>query len=283
MAQYINKLDHPWDIFAWIGLIVGIILVAWVLTRINKAAFRRIRRKKSGIYLSFLEHFNSALIVIVFVIIAISSFSGFKSVWQTMLGGTAVISAVLAFAAQDVIKDILAGLMISIHHPFEVGDRIVLDNGTFGIVESMTMRHVVLIGIDTVRHIIPNSKLNSMQLSNFSYHREDRSIQFRFSVGYDSDMAKVKEVIEQAVAESEYSIPALKDESGQPRYAYAYFISLADSALIVHVTVYYKKGVTGETVMDDINTRVRDALIANDIEIPYNYVNVINKSGGGDE
>ena len=276
MAKYINGLSAPWNIVAWAGLVAVTILLAWVLTKLNKLAFKKIRRKHSGIHLSFIEHLNSAVIVIAFIILVFSSFSGFGSVWQTMLGGTAIISAVVAFAAQDVIKDILAGIMISVHRPFEVGDRIVLEDGTAGIVESMTMRHVVLIGIDTVRYIIPNSKLNAMKLSNFSFHRGDRSIQFRFSVGYGSDMDTVKRAIESAVEESEYSIPGLVGKDGAPRYAEAYFVAFADSALIMQITVFYNKGVPAEYVMDDVNCRVRRSLIENGVEIPYNYVNVVN-------
>ena len=54
--------------------------------------------------------------------------------------------------------------------------------------------------------------------------------------------------------------------------------SFAESALIMRVTVYYQPTNRTEKVIDDINVRVREALIANNIEIPYNYVNVVDKS-----
>ena len=40
------------------------------------------------------------------------------------------------------------------------------------------------------------------------------------------------------------------------------------------VTVYYDSGNPTESVKDDINTRVREALIANNIEIPYQHITV---------
>ena len=57
---------------------------------------------------------DKSFILISGTILALSGFGGLGSVWKTFLGGTAIISAVLAFAAQDVIKDVLGGLMISI-------------------------------------------------------------------------------------------------------------------------------------------------------------------------
>lgn len=73
------------------------------------------------------------------IIIAFSFWGGIGSVWQSILGGTAVVSTVLAFAAQDIIKDILAGLMISLYRPVEIGNRIELEDGTVGIVKDISM------------------------------------------------------------------------------------------------------------------------------------------------
>ena len=277
MRDLFNKLAVPWNYVAMAAAVVIVFFIAWILSRINKKVFSRIQKTRSGIHLKFFERLNAVAIAAGCVILCLSVIGGFDSLWKTVLGGTAIISAVLAFAAQDVIKDILAGLMISLHKPFEIGDRIVLEDGTAGIVEDITMRHIVIKGIDTLRIVIPNSKINSMQLTNFSVGSFDRSINFRFSIGYDSDMELAKKVIYDAVKESEYSIPVAKKEGDAPSYSPVYFMSFADSALILTVTVYYGKCFPTEIVTNDINTRVREALIANGIEIPYNYVTVVSK------
>lgn len=277
MTAWINHLDMPWRALVWAAIAVAVIVLAWGGASLNKRIFKKVQEKHRGIHLAFFERINSALIVLLIVILAISVFSGAQTVWQTIFGGTAIISAVLAFAAQDIIKDILAGLMISMYKPFEIGDRIVLEDGTAGVVETITLRHVVMIGIDGVRIVVPNSKLNAMQLNNFSYNTELLSVQFRFSVGYDSDMEQVREVIAEAVEDSPYSVPGRKQKTGEATYGPVYFISFADSALIMAVTVFFEKRHDPEVVMNDVNTRVREALLANRIEIPYNYINVISK------
>ena len=276
MLEWFNQLHVGWRILLWIGIVLVIAFLSWGALKLNRRVFRKLQEKHRGIHLAFFERINSALIVVFLIIFAVSLFSGTRTVWQTIFGGTAIVSAVLAFAAQDVIKDILAGLMLSIYKPFEIGDRIILEDGTEGIVKSISLRHVVIVEIDSHHIIIPNSKLNAMQLSNFSYESELLSIQFRFSVSYDSDMAEVKRVIASATAESPYSVPGKRDENGNPCYGPVYFIAFADSALIMAVTVYYEKAHDPEVVISDVNTRVREALIANNIEIPYNYINVIN-------
>lgn len=255
--------------------VVSGIMVGWILTFLNKELFRRIRKKTTSIHIAYLERVIAILIVLGITVLVFSALDGTSSVWKTMLGGTAVLSAVAAFAGQDIIKDLLAGLMISIQKPFEIGDRIELEDGTAGVVEDMTSRHVVLIRIDTLRIVIPNSRINTMILQNYSFHRPTRAVHFKFSVGYNSDMALVKRVIARAVEESDYSVPGKTDAEGKPAYGGVYFLSFADSALIMGVTVYYEKNFPTELIINDINTRVREALIANGIEIPYNYVNVI--------
>lgn len=275
MIDAINYLDSPWNVVAWGGFILGIIILAWLLTRINKLIFKRIQKKHAGLSIIFLQHLISVAIVIGFFILVISSFSGFNSVWQSILGGTAVISAVIAFAAQDVIRDILAGLMITWHHPFDIGDRIVLEDGKAGIVEDLTLRHVVILGVDTTRYVIPNSKINAMRITNMTFHRGNRSAEFEFSIGYNSDMTLAKTVIKTAIEESEYSMPGVPDKDGNLQYSKIYFMRFAESALILHATVYYENTIPSEVLIDDINVRVREALIKNNIEIPYKYVNVI--------
>ena len=273
--------DMGWDILR-VAITIGIgVLAAWVLLKLNHFLFRKIAEKHQRLHLLFFERVLAVVIIIACAVVTISSFIGLETIWQTILGGTAITSAVLAFAAQDVIKNVLGGLMISLNKPFEIGNRIELEDGTAGIVEDMNPRHVVLRGIDTLRYLVPNSKINTMKVTNYSYLREDRAIHFTFPVGYGSDMALVKKVIEEAVAESPRSMPVARREGEEPSYGPVYFISFADSALMMAVTVYYEPGSRTEEVKNDINTRVREALIANGIEIPYPHVTLTGKEQDG--
>ena len=277
MLDWIYNLPLVWKIVFWAVAVAVLVLVSWLGIYLNKRFFRRLQKRHSGIHLAFFEKINAALIVIILIVVFLSAFSGAHTVWQTIFGGTAIVSAVLAFAAQDVIKDILAGIMISINKPFEIGDRIVLEDGTAGVVKNITLRHVILEGLDRMHVVVPNSRLNAMQLKNFSFESPLLSVQFRFPVGYDSDMKQVKDVIFDAVKQSPFSKPGGVDKDGKAVFTPVYFIELADSALVMAVTVFFDREEDPEEVINDVNTRVREALIAAGIEIPYNYVNVVTK------
>lgn len=260
-----------------IAVIAVVIVSILVLIRVNRLAFRKLRERKNGLYLLFFERVISAAILIGGLLVGISSLGGVDSVLRSLLGGTAIVSAVLAFAAQDVIKDILAGLMISVHKPFEVGNRIELEDGTVGIVKDITMRHVVLRGPDDLHIVIPNSRLNSMSIFNYSYHTRTKAIKFTFNIAYSSDVEKAMSVIRQAVIESEYSIPGKTTGHGMD-YAPVYFMAYEDSSLRLMTTVYFEPEHASEVVISDINLRVNHALEENGIEIPYAYINVIHKN-----
>lgn len=257
-----------------IAAILGIIVVAWVMIKVNHAIFARVKKKYNGLQFRFLERVNTVMIVILAVILCFSVFGGISRVWSTLLGGTAIFTAVIVYAAQDVIKDILSGLMISIYKPFEIGNRVELENGVVGIIKDITMRHVVLLTIDTQMVVIPNSKLNSMCIKNFSYHTSTRSAMFNFNVAYGSDVEKAMKVIRNCVMESELSIPNTRPD-GTKDYPPVYFMSFEGSSLRLVTTVYYKETTPSERLISDINLRVDKAFRENGIEIPFAYLNVL--------
>ena len=262
-----------------VGLIMIVMIIVYILLYLllrklsHKLFFALKNKKGKRIHIEFLERITRFGIGVVLII----SFLGWKNIGGSLLGSAAVITGVVGFAAQDVIKDILSGMLISIYKPFDLGDRIELEDGTAGIVESITMRHVVILRIDTIRMVIPNSKINAASILNYSYGDIQRSCLFKFPVGYDSNITKTKQVISEAVKSSPYSIPGKKQKDGSIDYGNIYFIELDDSALIMAVTVYYEAGIASERLKDDINTRVFEALEENGIEVPYNYTSVVIK------
>lgn len=84
-------------------------------------------------------------------------------------------------------------------------------------------------------------------------------------------------MIGDAIKSSPYSVPGKRQKDGSMDYGQVYFIDIADSALIMAVTVYYNSQTASEMLKDDINTRVFEALEENGIDIPYNHTSVIIK------
>lgn len=266
-----------------IGLFFGVLLVMLAiyilifvfLMKMNKKLFGFIKKKKgNSVSFQFLEKLVALALIVYFVVIPLAG----DQIAQTLLGSATVIAAVVGLAASDVIKDMCAGLQISIYKPFDVGSRIQLQDGRAGIVEKLTLRHVVLRLIDTTRIIVPNREINSMMLVNYSYEEEvPRALELRFPISYDSDIEKAKKIIRETICSCKVTLNEDKYDPNDPNSKSVYFLELTDSALIIGATVYYPHSYRTEVIRDEVNTSIFENLKKNGIEIPYNYVNVVLK------
>ena len=265
--------DHP-TISTWGSLGLSILVAAiivFILLKCEKKIASRMIRKFDGINARFTEKLIRFLIIFIATMAVIMGNKITQSFGSSLFQGTAVLAAIAGFAAQPILSNMFCGFMISTTKPFNIGDRIELDDGTAGIVKDITIRHVVLQGIDTLKIVIPNSEINSRRVTNLSKEAGSRSIHFRFIVGLNSNADEAKRIIREAVQESPRSVPRDGED-----YSPVYFIGFTDNGLEMATTVYYEPTSPTEAVKDDINSRVKRALEAGGIEIPYNYMNVIN-------
>lgn len=274
IADFFKAHQILWQSIMLVFTTVVTFVVVFFALRLEKKAAKRLKGMRDNINLRFVESIARFIVIFLAIQFVVMSSPLTQDFGRVLFQGTTVIAAIAGFAAQPVIADLICGLMLSATKPFDIGNRIELDDGTAGIVKDITMRHVTLQDIDTVVRIIPNSKLNGMKITNMSYQAQTRSVHFRFHVAYHADVEQAKAVIARAVADSPWSIPGGPD-AAEGAYSPVYFIAYADSSLVLATTVYYNPGTRTEVLKDDVNTRVRQALAAAGIEIPYNYVNVV--------
>ena len=269
-----NFLKEHEVITEWGYLILYIaiaVVIVLLLLKFEKKIAGKWISKYDGINARFTEKVIRALIIFLAAMWVIMSSRITQSFGSSLFQGTAVLAAIAGFAAKPVLSDMFCGFMLSTTKPFNIGDRIELDDGTAGIVKDITIRHVVLQGIDTLKIVIPNSEINSRRITNLSHMTKTRSIHFRYVVGLNTKADEAKRVIQEAISESPWSLPRVGED-----YSPVYFLDFTDNGLLMATTVYYAPTSPTEVVKDDINSRVKRALEAADIEIPYNYVNVIN-------
>ena len=260
-----------------IGIIAGAILLIlyigffFLLLKIKKIVFAKLEKKKGkSLTLQFIEKTLTFALIVIFVVLPL----GGKQIARSLLGSTAVVAAVVGFAAQEAVKNMFAGLQISIYKPFDVGSRVEFADGTTGVIESLNLRHVVVSLLDTTKAIIPNSSANSMKVISYSYGEVPRSATFKFPVSYDCDVDKAKEIIRKTICDCPLTINEDKYDEKVPNSRCVYFLSLEDSALIMGATVRFPSYVRSEVIKDEINTSVFKALKVNGIEIPYNKMDV---------
>lgn len=271
ILAFIQSYPTVWSAIKLVLTALLAFIVVYAALRLEKKVSKKLIAKRNNINLRFVENIVRFIVIFLAVQWVVMSSDLTEPFGRVLFQGTTVIAAIAGFAAQPVIADMICGLMLSVTKPFDIGDRIELEDGRAGIVKDITLRHVTLQEIDTLLLVIPNSKLNGMKITNMSQLRPKRSVHFRFHVAYNADVDRAMAVIADAVRQSPYTVPQTTD--GQ--YAPVYFISYGESSLVMATTVYYEPTSRTEVMKNDVNLRVRHALNEAGIEIPYNYVNVV--------
>ena len=251
--------------------LIAVVVTTIVLLIYNRFVKRKLKDKKN-LTVRFTQNIIRTAIILVAVIWVLVSSSATTDIGKVLFQGTAIIGAVVGLAAQSVLGDFFSGISITINKPFEIGDRLELENGIVGVVKDITPRHVVLLGMDSIEIIIPNSKINALIITDTT-HSNLRAVQMSFNVAYGTDIEKAIEIVRNVIIESEYTEPSWKDKE----YGQVYFTSFADSSLVLKTTVYYKASTSIALGTTDINKRVQKAFDEAGIEIPFNYVNVVMK------
>ena len=156
--------------------IIGLAAAGVAGVALSRLFFRKVASKYLRLRTKFSEQAASLLIIVFCLIRIMKILDPSVSYTSLLLRGSALVVAIIGFAAQPVIADMVCGYLIRINRPFEIGDRIIVDDLEPGIVEDITMRHTVIRIYDGQRIIVPNSELNSKIVTNTSYRKKKKQI-----------------------------------------------------------------------------------------------------------
>jgi small conductance mechanosensitive channel len=178
----------------FIGLVT--VLVAQSVNRLMEIYLKRMNAKL-GMDISTLwmfRHFTVATIYLIGFIIIIFSIPSLQNISIALFTGAGVVSIIIGLAAQSTLSNIISGISLIIFQPFRVGGRLDIMN-EYGKVADLNLRHTVILTWDNRRLIIPNSKISSEAIINWTI--EDPAIIWSINVGisYDSDIDKAREVM----------------------------------------------------------------------------------------
>ncbi|MGP0071158.1 MAG: mechanosensitive ion channel family protein [Bryobacteraceae bacterium] len=110
---------------------------------------------------------------------------------RPLLAGAGVVGVAIGFGAQNIIKDVLAGMFFMMENQLRVND-VATINGKTGLVEEMNLRTTVLRGEDGAVHVFPNGAIQG--LTNLT--REYSYYVFNLSVAYTENTDHVVSVLQ---------------------------------------------------------------------------------------
>lgn len=243
-------------------MIVSFSIINWLCKKIAKHADKKVESSKKidkTIYrtLSYVAKVGLKVLVV----IALIGYVGIDTSAITAL--IASLGVGVGLAINGTLSNLAGGILILITRPFKDDDYIDAC-GYSGTVEDIRICHTKLRTTDNKVIYLPNGKLSTSEIVNYS-EKDLRRVDLTFSISYSDDFEKAKKVIEEVWNQNEL---ILKDPAPSVRVS-------AQSASSIDLTAkLWCKNEDYWTVNFDMLEQVKTAFDQNGIQIPFNQLDV---------
>lgn len=126
------------------------------------------------------------------------SIMGIDLTTVAVLGGALGVG--IGLGLQQIAANFISGIILLVEGQTTVGDYVELDGGEAGTIVKMTARACVLETFDGKWIVVPNEHFITTRVVNYSDHGSANRYEVAFSVSYDTDINKVPDIINPAVA-----------------------------------------------------------------------------------
>jgi len=143
---------------------VVIILVAWILIRFSSRLFNLISGKipRSRFIMKLLEPAVRIWLWFLAIFAVITIFAPSE---QTIWASVGSLALAFGLGAQDLIKNIIGGLVVLVDRPYQLGDRVKIGEA-YGEIDHIGLRSTKLTTPDDTRVTIPNLDILNSQVFN---------------------------------------------------------------------------------------------------------------------
>lgn len=253
-------LEAIWDVF-WIFAVTWMAYRLWkeVLLGVGKRLSEETESDLDDKLYPFFAKVGGVVILVAGFFFTLSAVGVDIAVFAA---GGAVVSLVVAFAAQDTLANFFAGVFILLDRPFREGDRIeIKDEQTWGDVVEIGLRTTRIRTRDNRMVVVPNSVIGGNPVINHSYPTEEYRLGVDVGVAYGSDVEQVTDVLI-AAAKSVEGVQADKRVE-------ALFRKFGDSALEFHVRAWFPHYLDARRYEDKLNRAIDRHLRDAGIEVPF--------------
>ncbi|MGF7043637.1 small conductance mechanosensitive channel [Fusobacterium sp. PH5-29] len=210
--------------------------------------------------LSFIK--NLLFVVLFFLVLGVL---GIRATSLMAVLGTAGLA--IGLALQGSLSNLAGGVLILMFRPFSKGDYISNNGGVEGTVDQIQIFNSILVTPDNKIIIVPNGQLANSTLVNFSKN-PTRRLDLTYSVAYTTDIDKAISVLEEVAKEN----PKILQNKPKTIRLRTHGLNSLDFLF----RVWVKSGDYWD-VMWDCNENVKRAFDKNNIEIPYQKIDIYQK------
>ena len=158
---------------------VLIAILLYILNKLLSVLFNRLARipvgRKNKLIFAF--RIISILILLYFIINGFPSFTTLPTEYTAIITGA--VSTALAFVSSGIFSNFIAGVLIWIVNPFNIGDVVKIGNHK-GVIKSITLTKVVIETMDRIIVEISNSDIVSSIVLNYTIKLSSRKKYIHF-------------------------------------------------------------------------------------------------------
>lgn len=182
------------------------------------------------------------------------------------VAGAGVAGIAIGFAAKDTLSNLIAGILLIIDRPFEIGDRIEVwsapnNSATWGDVIDIGLRATKIQTTDNIVIVIPNNEIMKRDIINYTTITKEIRVRIPIGIAYDADVDKAKEVISNISLELDWVM-----RNPGPKVVVK---SFGDSAVNLEARIWISDPRKRMDTISYISDRVKDAFQKEGIEIPF--------------
>lgn len=199
----------------------------------------------------------SYIVYIVAILFSIDSI-GIKI--TVLLAGSTALFVGLGLGLQDFFRDLIAGFIILSERTVNVGD-IVDIGGTLGKVKEIGLRTTNLITRDDVVLIVPNVRLTSDNVINWSQNKKTTRFKIAIGVAYGSNTELVKNILIKCASQH-------KEVKKSPA-PYVFFEDFGNSSLDFSIYFFSDNLFWIERTKSDIRFEIDKQFRENQVTVPF--------------
>jgi len=183
-----------------------------------------------------------------------------------LVAGASVAGLAVSLAAKDTLSNLIAGVLLIIDRPFQIGDRIEVWNApretsTWGDVVEIGLRATKIRSTDNLIFVIPNNEIMRRDIVNYTGSGMDIRVRIPIQIAYDTDADEAKAIIKQVVE----GVQGIKQDP-EPQVIIRRF---GESGVGLQVRVWIADARRRRTIADEITDKVKVEFDKRGIEIPY--------------
>lgn len=243
--------------FAIIIFIIGRIIAKFISRQLKRILTIRQVDPTVVKFVSALSYYA----IIIMTLVAVLGQLGVQTASIVAVIGAAGLAVGLAL--QGSLSNFAAGVILIIFRPFKVGETVVINNQR-GVIDSIQIFSTSIVTPTNEVVVIPNGQVVSANIINYS-RLPERRLDLVINVGYNSDIQKVYQVLNQAVNQTSNILTTKKP---------IIRLDVLDASSMNFNVLVWTLNENYGALKAELLENIKNALTENNINIPYPTMDV---------